>query len=262
MDILYPVFIFAAIGVVMGLVLTAVYKLFEVHIDERVAQITEKLPNINCGACGFPGCAEYASHVAAGECAVNLCLAGGEETAESIAELLGVEAGGVNKAKAFIRCGGNGDAAQRKYQFDGYESCAQAARFFGGEKRCKYACLGYGDCAAVCPENAVAVINGVAVVNRHLCMGCGLCATRCPVNIIKVFDISAGDLVRCASHDAGKAVREACANGCIACGLCVKKCPSGAIVITDNLAVIDHDLCTACGLCAKVCPTGAIVRLV
>lgn len=48
-------------------------------------------------------------------------------------------------------------------------------------------CMGSGTCAAVCPEKALGVINGKAVlINPTHCIGHGACAPACPVGAIKL----------------------------------------------------------------------------
>jgi electron transport complex protein RnfB len=62
----------------------------------------------------------------------------------------------------------------------------------------------------------------------------------------------------CSTREAGKAVKELCSAGCIACGLCAKKDPNGAIVLENNLPVLDHekaagDFSVAAGVCPMNC---------
>ena len=48
-------------------------------------------------------------------------------------------------------------------------------------------CMGSGSCARACPENALAVVNGKAVlVNAAHCIGHGACMSACPVEAIKL----------------------------------------------------------------------------
>ena len=86
-----PMLVFAAIGLAAGILLTVCSKIFEVKVDERVEAISEALPQVNCGACGFSGCDGYAAAVAAGEAEPNLCAPGGEAFAKAAGEILGVE---------------------------------------------------------------------------------------------------------------------------------------------------------------------------
>ena len=63
MEYLIPLAIFAALGILAGVLLTVASKVFGVEVDERVDAIAEALPQANCGACGFSGCADYAGAI-------------------------------------------------------------------------------------------------------------------------------------------------------------------------------------------------------
>ena len=58
--ILIAVIVLGAIGLVSSLVLFFVSKKFAVKEDPRIAQVSEVLPQANCGGCGFPGCRGFA----------------------------------------------------------------------------------------------------------------------------------------------------------------------------------------------------------
>ncbi|MCK4968458.1 MAG: 4Fe-4S binding protein, partial [Candidatus Aenigmarchaeota archaeon] len=47
-------------------------------------------------------------------------------------------------------------------------------------------------------------------------------------------------------------------SSCNGCGLCANVCKKKAIMIKDNLAIIDDEECKRCGHCISVCPTGAM----
>lgn len=47
---LFPMLVFAAIGLVAGVLLTVCSKIFEVKGDEKIEAISEALPQVNCGA--------------------------------------------------------------------------------------------------------------------------------------------------------------------------------------------------------------------
>ena len=133
---------------------------------------------------------------------------------------------------------------------------------YGGPDACTYGCMGYGDCAAVCPVNAICIKDGIAHVDSSVCVGCGLCVETCPKSIITLVPQEARTVVMCNSKAKGAEARKACKNACIACRKCEKTCPCGAITVKDNLARIDYDKCTGCGLCVEVCPTGCIHNVV
>ena len=52
MDILIPVLIVAAMGLILGLGLALASIFMAVPTDEKQAKIRECLPGANCGACG------------------------------------------------------------------------------------------------------------------------------------------------------------------------------------------------------------------
>ena len=60
MEYLAPIGLFAGLGILAGVLLTVVSKVFAVKTDERIEAAQEALPQVNCGACGFSGCNDYA----------------------------------------------------------------------------------------------------------------------------------------------------------------------------------------------------------
>lgn len=47
---------------------------------------------------------------------------------------------------------------------------------------------------------------------------------------------------------------------CIGCGACKRICAHDAILITEKVAAINHDVCVGCGRCIGVCPKDAVVN--
>lgn len=260
-EILVPVLIIGAMGLIFGILLGVASKIFAVKTDERVPKIIEVLPGANCGGCGFAGCAAYANALVGGGVKTNMCPVGGEAAAVKIAEILGVEAEIKEKMVARVLCAGTPELALQKYIFDGPLDCHSAARLGGGEKMCAHGCLGLGSCVKVCQFDAISVDSGVAVVDVEKCVACGACAAECPKNVIKILPAKSKYTITCKSVEKGKLTRHDCKVGCIGCGICAKACPKEAITVTDNLAVIDPTKCVNCGICATKCPQKAINKV-
>jgi ferredoxin len=123
---------------------------------------------------------------------------------------------------------------------------------------CDYGCMGLGSCAAVCPQNAISIVDGVAMVNRSRCVGCGLCVKACPKGLIELVPESKRVIVQCSNRDKGPAVKKVCKAGCIGCGICQKQCAFDAIHVTDNLARVSYENCQQCGRCVSKCPAKVI----
>jgi len=257
-------------GIVCAVILCAASKFMAVKIDEREAGILEILPGTNCGACGYPGCAGYASDLVSethANITANFCTPGGPMVAKKISEIL---SGGtpdsdsnsnsnIEKHTAVIHCSGDSNAHKKKMDYAGLRTCLAAKQVFGGEKACAFGCIGYGDCKAVCPSDAVCTENGIARIIRENCTGCALCVKACPNKLITIEMGYVSTVVLCKSPEKGSVVRNKCSRGCFGCGRCVRECPSDAIVIQDNLAVIEYEKCIDCGgHCAEVCITHCI----
>ena len=259
-DTLTALAVVSSVGIVFGILLALFVHWFGVEENEKAKQIRSVLPGINCGACGYKGCNDYAEALAKGDAKPNLCIPGAEHTAADLGEILGVEVEEPKDVVAFVHCNGDCTTATEKAVYDGIATCKARAAIYNGPKTCNYGCLGCGDCATVCVSHAIGVKNGVATVDTSRCIGCGMCAATCPKKIISMIPQSAGTVVYCSSKDKGADARKACKNACIGCKKCEKLCPHQAITVQDNCAVIDYSLCTGCGLCAQGCPTGCLQK--
>ena len=263
LEIIIAVGILAGLGLIFGLVLAAASKLFYVETDPRLDALNECLPGANCGGCGYAGCGAYAEAVLKGEAAIGACASGGNECAQAMGAIMGVETTEVKRMVAFVRCSGyrrvdsSGKelGAKQKAQYEGFKDCLAASKVGGnGPISCKFGCLGFGSCTKVCKYGALKIVDGVARVNKEKCVGCMACTRICPRALITAVEYDAQVVIPCASHAKGAITVRGCSQGCIGCGLCKKICPEEAITINSNLAVIDYDKCTNCGLCATVCP--------
>lgn len=253
--------VLAGVGVIAAVILVIVDKLMAVPEDETVVALREELPGANCGACGYAGCDDYAAAVAAGE-AANKCVPGGQATVDALSRIMGVDASAAVKRVAVVACQGSRANTFEKMEYRGLQSCKACNNLFGGKAACPDGCIGFGDCAFVCPENAISVVDGVAVVDQRKCTGCGQCAKACPKGIIAIVaDDHASAFVQCSNHEKGSIARKGCSAACIGCQKCMKNCHAGAIEMHKNLAIINHDLCDYCGVCISNCPTKAITRV-
>ena len=259
-DILIALAVVVLVGLFFGILLAICVHLFGIEDDKLTKQVREALPGINCGACGFKGCNDYAEALAKGNAKPNLCIPGAEATAKELSAILGVEAEEPKDFIAFVHCNGDCEASPNKVIYDGITSCRAEAMLYGGPKACSYGCIGCGDCASVCISHAICMENGVARIDTSLCVGCGLCAKACPKKIISMIPQEASTVVYCSSKDKGADARKACKNACIGCKKCEKSCPNGAIAVINNCAVIDYSKCNGCGLCVDGCPTKCLKK--
>jgi len=247
-------------GLLLGLVIGVVARLFRVAGDSRVDLVTELLPGANCGGCGKAGCHDFAKSVVSGENPPGKCPVSTREQVSAIALALGVEVGEVVPKKAVVRCSGNLFTSDRVAYYKGINKCSSAMLVGGGPKLCRYGCLGMGDCARKCPFGAIEIVNDLAVIHEELCIGCGSCAAVCPRGVIAIVPAAAHVHVFCNSPEKGAQKRQLCRAACLGCGKCVRKDPE-KFELSAGLAKVKYDaatLPTAETVEAVGCPTGAL----
>lgn len=255
--------ILTSVGLVFGFILAFANKKFAIEVNPLIHIVEDVLPKGQCGACGFAGCQAYAEAVVMNpDVPPNLCVPGKEVVAKAVAEMTGKTAAPVEPRIAQVRCAGTLGKAVKAYEYQGVNDCIAASLLFGGQKTCKYGCLGLGTCVKACPFGAMSMsAEGLPVIDPEKCTGCGKCETVCPKHVIAMMPLGAHVRVNCNSKDKGAVARKACSSACIACTLCMRECPHGAIKMENNLATVDPHICMEkCedAKCLAKCPTKAI----
>lgn len=88
MVILNAFLVMLGLSLFLGILIAVFAKVFEVKVDPRITKISEVLPSYNCGACGYPGCQQYADAIIESGADPKLCKPGGTETIAKITEIL------------------------------------------------------------------------------------------------------------------------------------------------------------------------------
>jgi RnfABCDGE-type electron transport complex B subunit len=257
------VLILTCLGIIFGFILAYANKKLALEVNPLIHLVEDVLPKGQCGACGFAGCMAYAEAVVTNpDVSPNLCIPGKAAVAKLVGDLTGKAAAQVEPRIAQVKCAGVDEKAVKAYKYDGVEDCVAANLMFGGQKVCKYGCLGFGTCVRACPFGAMELSPaGLPIIDAEKCTGCGKCETVCPKKVISMMPLGAHVRVNCNSRDKGQAARKACGAACIACTLCMRECPHGAIKMDNNLAVVDSHICMSqCSdaKCLAKCPTKAI----
>ena len=259
--IVYSVLLLVVIAIIIGIFLGVSSNIFKVEENEIVIKIRSCLPGNNCGGCGYAGCDALAEAIAKKDAPVNACPVGGANVAKQISEVLGVDAGESNRLVAFVHCDGTCVNSKKVYEYNGVKDCKLASALpNNGDKKCIYACLGYGTCVNACKFDAIHIVDGVAKVDEEKCVACKACVNACPMKVIELVPYDKVHKVKCQNKDKGKLAMDVCGVSCIACGMCEKNCPKKAITIVNNIAVMDYAKCDDCGTCAEKCPRKCITK--
>jgi electron transport complex protein RnfB len=248
------------IGLFFGIGLALAAHKFAVEVDPKIEAVLHSLAGAQCGGCGYPGCEGYAIAVVEDpDVPPNLCFPGKESVATAVAEITGKQMAEMEDMIATVRCSRIEGRVSHKHEYIGFASCTAANLAFGGPSDCQYACVGFGECAAVCPFDAITMEEGFPVVDPGRCVACGTCVKVCPKKIIELMPLKVRVYVPCSTKDLGKNVMKVCQVGCISCKMCVKKCPAEAVTMENGLVQIDHKKCLEYGpsceeVCVEKCP--------
>lgn len=260
-------FLIAAVGLACGIIIYIVYIKMPIKVQgiEKTEELSAILPGMNCGACGYPGCFGLAQAIAKdpelirkAPCTV---LLQDPERLASMEGALGItlDASAMQK-RALVHCGGASDVV---YHYSGIQTCKATSLLLDGYKKCPYACLGFGDCAAVCPQGAIHIDpeKNIAEVEWEKCTGCGLCVTECSKDIIELVPMGTKIVPRCSYLPIRNIPgREKCEFGCIHCRKCFNACEASAIIWNKERAIpeFDTEKCTLCLSCIEACLNGVL----
>jgi Na+-translocating ferredoxin:NAD+ oxidoreductase subunit B len=264
--LLFTIITVSVIGLVAAVILYLVAQKFKVYEDPTIDLVEEVLPGANCGGCGYPGCRNFAEAIVTKKDLTGLyCPAGGNETMNAVAEILGLTAEEKEPSVAVLRCNGTPDKRPYTNIYDGAKSCQIISNLYIGETACPNGCLGCGDCVDVCLFDAIKInpLTKLPEIIDDKCTACEACVKACPRDLIEIRKKNKKDrkiYVSCANTEKGGVARKNCKVACIGCGKCVKICPHDAITLNNNLAYIDSYKCKLCRKCVTECPTNAIVE--
>jgi len=250
------------LGSSFAIVLLIASEKLKVEVDPKVEQIHEALPKLDCGACGFAGCSQYAKAVLENPELIGLCAPGAKETADKIATVLSLQISDSGAPKRpIVHCRARTADKTCYAKYSGLPSCI-SANALPNVQACKFGCLEFGDCVNACKFDALHIIDGLATIDYEKCTGCGACSSTCPRNLIEMVPFGYENMmtVACSSKETGKSTRSMCKVGCIACGLCAKQ--TEQFRVDDNLARLDYEKyqpTEQTETAMNKCPTGVII---
>lgn len=237
-----------------------------VEEDPKITEINALLPGVNCGACGYLSCHDFAEHIVKDNEDPSKCRVVGEEAKHQLMVATGREGGESFPYLPLVHCAAECQNKEPVAEYKGIRKCSSSVVLFGGGMQCQYGCMGFGDCTEACPFDALHMVNGLPRVDEEKCTGCGQCEKACPRGIITMQEKREKHLyyVACSSHDKGPRVREICGVGCIGCGICEKLDPEKFFIVTDLLSRADFSKQKdqeKCEFLAGKCPTKVIKKL-
>jgi Na+-translocating ferredoxin:NAD+ oxidoreductase subunit B len=260
MILIIGILIIILIVCLFAIILILAYDFFNTD-DGKIHDNNILMPGINCGICGYAGCDGYLNAVIADNEKSDLC----SKDDKLIDKLDSFKKKNPNKNLKFVAkifCLGD-DSAKTEYIFNGKDSCQTVYSFYKGDKVCKDACLGRGDCMDICPEGAVKKDKKNRIwIDSDLCTGCKICMKICPTKVIKLVPENGGYFIACSSHKGEKFVKEECNRGCINCGKCDSIVnDSGRLAIENGLAVVRYNSKRNIVDASNQCPTDVIVPI-
>ncbi len=139
-------------------------------------------------------------------------------------------------------------------------SCLDLHLQHGGTKACAWACLGEGDCAAVCAEGAIRMEDGLPQVDAQRCTGCGDCIPACPRQVLALIPAEAQIHLACASAQAAEDRNALCSSACHNSRNCLdtRHVANGLVASRDGRQVVDYTRSANLLPLLSLCPSGAL----
>jgi Na+-translocating ferredoxin:NAD+ oxidoreductase RNF subunit RnfB len=257
--ITYSIIIVAGTGLILGVLIALAAKFFSIEQDPKISELSAILPGVNCGACGFAGCADFAKALVEERATPDMCPVSSPSVRFLAAKALDAAYIEPVKKIAVVFCGGNNLHAKTSARYNGVSDCRSANLIAGGGKVCGYGCLGLGACARACPFGAIEIIAGLAVIHPELCVACGKCIKTCPRTLIKLVPASVHVHVFCSSSDKPADKRKYCDVSCIACRKCVKAAGENQMTADGFLVKTNYENPPPNDLVEKAaCPTKSL----
>lgn len=232
--------IMLGLGGTFAIVLLIASEKLKVQVDPKIEQIHEALPGLDCGACGFAGCGQYAKAILGNPDLLGKCSPGGAVASAKIAEILNLQVSDSGpQQRPVVHCRAHSGDKTFFAHYDGIESCV-ATNAVANVQACAFGCLGYGDCVAACKFDAIHIVDGLATVDYGKCTGCTACVKACPRNLIEMVPFSHENMmvVACRNKETGKVTRSICKVGCIGCAICAKQ--TELFTVSDNCASMNY----------------------
>lgn len=155
--------------------------------------------------------------------------------------------------KAVVRCNPDRVVSKRAFFYDDIEDCRLFKEIYENVSDCTWGCIGFGSCINYCPQDAISIKNGTAVINSN-CTGCGLCIDTCPNGLIALIPKEQTHYVACAAIG-NEHIKEVCSTACLNCENCNKDsvtdkekqtCPSECIVAYEKKTAKDFKFWQIC----------------